>query len=74
MGVGLVQPMAMQGEAKLLSALTMENIVAAVLADGLAPQQEVDEVIRELYEFAAAPDTLAGTPRIIQSWGRRGTL
>jgi ubiquinone/menaquinone biosynthesis C-methylase UbiE len=70
-GVGLVQPIAMQGEAKLLTPLTMENIVGAVVADGLASQQEIDEVIRELYEFAAAPDTLAGTPRVIQAWGRR---
>jgi hypothetical protein len=51
--------------------LTLENIAGAVLADGLASQEEIDEVARELYEFAAAPDTLAGTPRIIQAWGRR---
>jgi hypothetical protein len=51
--------------------LTMENIAGAVLADGLASQAEIDQLVRELYEFAVDPDTLAGTPRIFQVWGRR---
>jgi hypothetical protein len=45
----------------------------AVLADGLASQQEIDEVVRELYEFAADPNTVAGTPRVVQARGRRST-
>jgi hypothetical protein len=60
-----------QGEAKLLNPLTMENLAGAVVADGLASQEEIDQVVSELYEFAAAPDPLAGTPRIVQAWGRR---
>jgi hypothetical protein len=70
-GVAVVQPMATQGEPKLLTPLTMENIAGAVLEDGLATQQEIDSLIRELYEFAADPGTLAGTPRVVQAWGRR---
>jgi hypothetical protein len=27
--------------------------------------------VHELYEFAADPTTVAGTPRVIQAWGRR---
>ncbi len=70
-GVGIVQPVGMQGEVKLLTPLTMENIVSAILADGLASQEEIDNVVRELYEFARDPDTLAGTPRVVQAWARR---
>ena len=70
-GVGAVQAIATEGEAKLLNALTMENIAGTVLADGLATQAEIDETVRELYDFAADPTTVAGTPRIVQSWGRR---
>ena len=67
----VAQPIGMEGEVKLVNALTMENIAAAVLADGLATQEEIDDVVRELYEFAANPNTVAGLPRIVQTWGRR---
>jgi hypothetical protein len=69
--VAVVQPVALQGEAKLLNPLTMENIAGAVLEDGLASRDEIDDVVRELYEFAADPDTIAGTPRVLQVWARR---
>ena len=70
-GVAIAQPVGMEGEVKLLNPLTMENIASAVLADGLASQHEIDEVVRELYEFATNPNTVAGTPRVVQAWGRR---
>ncbi len=70
-GVAVVQPIAMEGEAKLINPLTMENIAGAVLEDGLASQEEIDKLIQQLYEFTADPDTIAGVPRVIQSWGRR---
>jgi len=70
-GVAIVQPVGMEGEAKLINPLTMENIAGAVLADGLASQEEIDEVVRELYEFAADAHTVAGMPRVVQVWGRR---
>ena len=70
-GVHVVQPVSMKGETKLLNPLTMENIAGAVLKDGLASQQEIDEVAQALYAFAADPTTVAGTPRIVQAWGRR---
>lgn len=68
--VSVVQAVAMQGEAKLLNPLTMENIADAVLEDRLATREEIDGIVRQLYEFAADPSTLAGTPRIVQAWGR----
>jgi SAM-dependent methyltransferase len=71
--VSVVQPMGLEGEAKLLSALTMENIAGAVVEDGLASQAEIDDLVRELYAFAADPDTLAGTPRVVQVSARAGS-
>ena len=55
---------------KLLHPLTMENIADAVIEDGSATRDEVDEIVRELYAFAADPGTLAGTPRIVQAVGQ----
>ena len=72
-GVAITQPVGTEGEVKLLNPLTMENIASAVLADGLASQHEIDEVVRELYDFATDPNTVAGTPRVVQAWGRRPT-
>jgi hypothetical protein len=72
-GVSVVQLVGTRGEAKLLNPITMENIAGAVLEDGLATREEIDDVVRELYEFAANPSTVAGLPRIVRAWGRRPT-
>ena len=64
--VSVVQPMALAGEAKLITPLTMENIAGPVLEDGLASQAEIDDLVGELRAFAADPSTLAGLPRIFQ--------
>jgi SAM-dependent methyltransferase len=70
-GVSVVQPIGTQGEVKLINALTMENIAEAVLQDGLATRGEIDELVRQLNEFAEDHNTLAGMPRVVQTWGRR---
>jgi SAM-dependent methyltransferase len=70
-GVHLVQPTGMEGDVKLISALTLENIAGAVLHDGLASQQEIDDLVQALAAFAADPLTLTGMPRVFQVWGRR---
>jgi SAM-dependent methyltransferase len=70
-GVGIVQPVGITGEAKLINPLTLENIVDTVVEDGLATREELAALVRELYEFAEDANTLAGTPRIFQVWGRR---
>jgi hypothetical protein len=59
------------GEVKLINPITLENIADAILQDGLAPRQELDALIHELYAFAADPRTVAGLARVIQVWGRR---
>jgi SAM-dependent methyltransferase len=70
-GVAVVQPVACEGEAKLLNALTMESIADAVVEDKLASREEIDSIVRELYDYAANPATIAGAPRIVQSWGQK---
>jgi hypothetical protein len=67
--LSVVQPMAMEGETKLISALTLENIAGAVLEDGLASATEIADLVGELRAFAADPTTLAGVPRIFQVSG-----
>jgi ubiquinone/menaquinone biosynthesis C-methylase UbiE len=69
--VAVVQPVGLEGEVKLINPLTMENIRGAVLEDGLATAEEIEVVVRELFEFAADPASIAGTPRVLQTWGRR---
>jgi hypothetical protein len=69
--VNVVQPMACEGEVKLINALTMESIADAVLEDKLASREEIDSIVRELYDYAANPATIAGTARVVQSWGRK---
>jgi SAM-dependent methyltransferase len=69
--VNVVQPVGIRGEAKLLNPMTMENIAESVVRDGLAARTEIESVVRELYRFAADPGTIAGLPRIVQTWGRR---
>ena len=65
------QTLGMEGDIKLIAAITMENIADTVLNDGLASALEINEIITELYAFADNPDTIAGMPRVIQSWGYR---
>lgn len=68
--MNVVQPSGIQGEVKLISPMTMENIADAVLDEDLASKVEVEGVIDELYEFARAPRTVLSMPRVVQAWGR----
>ncbi len=67
--MNVVQPSGTTGEVKLLSPLTMEAIAGAVVAAGLASQQEVEQIIAEIYEFAATPGTVGCLPRVVEAWG-----
>ncbi|MDB5391509.1 MAG: hypothetical protein JWM11_7155 [Planctomycetaceae bacterium] len=67
----VVQPATYDGEAKLISAITMEKIADAVLAAQLASPSEVEQIISELYQFARDPRTVMSIPRIVQTWGYR---
>jgi ubiquinone/menaquinone biosynthesis C-methylase UbiE len=67
--MNVVQPSGTTGEVKLLNPVTMENISATVLAEGLASSAEVVQLVADLYEFARTPGTVAGLPRIVEAWG-----
>lgn len=69
--LNIFQPAGLEGEAKLVPPLTMENIADAVIAEGLSTAEEIHRIATELYEFASAPDTIAGLPRIMEVWGRK---
>lgn len=66
----IVHPAGHEGEVKLMSPITMENIAPAVLRAGLATKEEVTAIAEELYAFARTPGTVAGMPRIVEVWGR----
>lgn len=69
--LAVVQPVALTGETKLLGPITLENIAEAAIAEGLTTQAEIDELVGQLYDFAADPNTVSGLPRIVQTWGRK---
>jgi len=69
--ISVVQPMAIEGDAKLLNPLTMQSIADTVISDGLAQRDEVDSIVQELFRFARDSTTIAGLPRIVQAWGRQ---
>lgn len=67
--MNVVQPAGTTGEVKLISPLTMQNIGEAVVAEGLASQTEVDQLVAELYEFTNTPGTVGCMPRVVEAWG-----
>lgn len=71
--VRVVQVLALEGEAKLLPLETVRNVVDAAARHGLASPAEIRVLIAELERHAARPDTLIGTPRIVQAWARRAS-
>jgi SAM-dependent methyltransferase len=70
-GVHLVQPVALEGESKLVAALTLQRIAGALSTEGLATPEEVQALVEELTALAADRQTLLSLPRIFQVWGRK---
>jgi SAM-dependent methyltransferase len=70
-GVGVAHPSDIDGDAKLLNALTMENIADAAVSDGLASRDEVDQLVAALNKCVRDTRTFASVTRTIQVWGRR---
>ena len=56
-------------DVRLLVPLTMESISEAVLAEGLATRQEIEQVVAELYEFIRTPGNVLSGPRVVEAWG-----
>jgi SAM-dependent methyltransferase len=69
--MNVIQPAGFEGEVKLISPLTMENIADAVIAERLATKREIDGIVGELYSFARRPDSIGCAPRCFEVWGRK---
>jgi hypothetical protein len=78
-GVNVVQPAGMtpegqEGDIKLVSPLTLENIADSAIAEGLATHEEIEAVVDELYRRASDTTTVLAIPRTVVAWGYRGEL
>jgi SAM-dependent methyltransferase len=72
-GVMVAHPSDVDGDVKLVNALTMENIAQAVLSDGLASPEEVNQLVTALNACTQDERTFVSMTRIIQAWGRQAT-
>jgi len=64
-------PAGLDGEAKIVNALTMEGIGPRVVEAGLATAEEVERIVDALYDIAADPTIFASIARVVQAWGRK---
>jgi SAM-dependent methyltransferase len=69
--VQVVQPTHTKGDGKLIAAITMARIAESVVSEGLATEDEVEQIILGLNDAAADSETVMSLPRIFQVWGRR---
>ena len=67
----VIQPAHIQGEGKLMAPITMSRISDALTAEGLATENEAQQILTELNHIAADSQTMISLPRIFQVWGRR---
>jgi SAM-dependent methyltransferase len=70
--LNVVQPAHIDGEGKLMAPITMSRISDALIGDGLATRDEVQQILAGLNEAAADSETVMSLPRIFQVWGKRG--
>jgi SAM-dependent methyltransferase len=66
-----VQPVYLDGEAKQIHRITLDNIAPAVTAAGFATEAELEALSGALDAFLGRSDTLVSTPRIFEVWARR---
>jgi hypothetical protein len=72
-GIAVAHPSDVDGDVKLLNALTTENIADAVLTDGLATSEEVHGLVSALNASTNDRGTFASMTRTIQVWVRKAT-
>jgi ubiquinone/menaquinone biosynthesis C-methylase UbiE len=66
--LSLIQFVDVRGEAKTLSLSTLENIVPAILEEGIATEDEVKAALENFARFTEDPTTIVGSPRVFQLW------
>jgi SAM-dependent methyltransferase len=72
--LNVIQPAHVSGEGKLMAPLTMSRISDALIAEELATEDEVQQILTELNDAAADCETWMSLPRIFQVWGERGIV
>ena len=72
--LNVIQPAHIHGEGKLMAPLTMSRISEALIAEGLADEDEMQQILTDLNQLAADSETLISLPRIFQVWGKRGRI
>lgn len=70
-GIEVVQPAAMAGDAKRIQRLTLIAIRDTAIAAGTATGEEIDGLASELDAFIERTDTVVTTAQIVQTWARR---
>jgi SAM-dependent methyltransferase len=70
-GVEVVQPAGLTGDAKRIQLLTLTAIRDAAVAAGVTDDEEIDRLAAELEAFVARDDTVVTTAQIVQTWGYR---
>ncbi len=69
--IRLAQRADADGEAKTIPLLTMDATAAAIVAEGIASEDELNAARASLEEFTNDPETIIGTPLMFQLWTRR---
>lgn len=67
-GMNVVQRAGHEGEVKLITPITMQNIAPAVLRAGLASETEINAIVQELYDYARTPGTIGCLARVFEVW------
>lgn len=67
----IVQHAGLQGESKVMPALTLENIRATAIRHGVSTDTELDRLVDALYALAADPTAYVSNPRMVQVIGEK---
>jgi SAM-dependent methyltransferase len=70
-GIQIVQPAALQGDAKRIQLLTLGAIKSVAIDAGLSTAEEIAQIATDLQEFVERPDTVVTTAQVVQTWGTR---
>jgi phage/plasmid primase-like uncharacterized protein len=70
----VIQPAHIQGEGKLMAPITMMRISDALIGEGLATKDEVQQILTDLHVAAADSETVMSLARIFQVWGKRSKI
>ena len=71
--LNVIQPVHIRGEGKLMAPITMSRISDALITEGLAREEEVQQILNDLDKAAEDRETVISLPRIFQVWGKRAS-